>query len=273
MLKVRAISADADPYQRHGRQRKNDFVCPFAEASCRRDERCLFIDFEESTNQVFRNAAAVGIDLEHWVKKGLLFPRAWRPTQYGIEMHLLRIHNLIETLNPQAIVLDPITNLIGGSTQSEVRSMLMRLIDFLKEKGITTLLTSLTKGGAHLEATEEQISSLIDTWILLRDLEQSGERNRCLYILKSRGMAHSNQLREFVITDKGIRLLPAYIGAGQVFTGSARLTQEAKDAADALLRKQTIERKQYELKAKRRELEARIENLRAEFEAEEKRWN
>ena len=148
--------------------------------------------------------------------------------------------------------------------------MLMRLVDFMKAKGITALLTSLTRGGTHLEATEEQISSLIDTWILLRDVEQSGERNRCLYILKSRGMAHSNQLREFVITDKGIRLLPAYIGAGQVFTGSARLTQEAKDAADALLRKQTIERKQYELKAKRRELEARIENLRAEFEAEEK---
>jgi len=121
-----------------------------------------------------------------------------------------------------------------------------------------------------LEATEEQISSLIDTWILLRDLEQSGERNRCLYILKSRGMAHSNQLREFLITDKGIRLLPAYIGAGQVYTGSARLVQEAKDADEALLRKQTIERKQGELQSKRRELEARIENLRAEYAAEER---
>jgi circadian clock protein KaiC len=185
-------------------------------------------------------------------------------------MHLLRIHKLIDTLKPRAVVLDPITNLIGTSTQHDVRSMLMRLIDFLKEKGITALMTSLTRGGSHLEATEEQMSSLIDTWLLLRDIEQSGERNRCLYILKSRGMAHSNQLREFVITDKGIKLLPAYIGAGQVFTGSARLAQEAKDAAEALLRKQTIERKHYELRAKRRELESRIENLRAELDSEEK---
>jgi circadian clock protein KaiC len=142
--------------------------------------------------------------------------------------------------------------------------MLMRLIDFLKEKGITALLTTLTRGGNHLEATAEQISSLIDTWILLRDVEQSGERNRCLYILKSRGMAHSNQLREFVITSEGIRLLAPYIGSGQVFTGSARLAQEAKDSSEALSRQQTIERKRSELQAKRRELEARID------EAEEK---
>lgn len=249
---------------------KTTLGCHFADASCRRGERCLVIGFEESTNQVFRNAATVGIHLEQWVKKGLLFPTAWRPTQYGIEMHLLRIHKLIDTVKPKAIILDPITNLIGSNTQSDVHSMLMRLIDFLKGKGITALLTSLTRGGGHLEATEAQISSLIDTWLLLRDLEQSGERNRCLYILKSRGMAHSNQLREFVITNKGIRLLPAYIGAGQVFTGSARSAQEAKDTAEALLRKQTIERKQFELRAKRRELESRIENLKGEYDAEEK---
>lgn len=249
---------------------KTTLACHFAEASCRRGERCLLISFEESTNQVFRNAASVGIDLGHWVRKGLLFPRAWRPTQYGLEMHLLRIHKLIETHRPEAIILDPLTNLVGSSTRSDVHSMLMRLIDFLKEKGISALVTSLTKGGSHLEATEEQISSLIDTWILLRDLEQSGERNRCLYVLKSRGMAHSNQLREFVISDKGIKLLPAYIGSGRVFTGSARLAQEAKDAADALLRRQTIERKQHELRAKGQELEARIQNLRAEYESEEK---
>lgn len=249
---------------------KTTLACHFADATCRRGGRCLYVGFEESTDQVFRNAASVGIDLNPYVKKGLLFHQAWRPTQYGMEMHLLRIHKLIDTLKPESVILDPVTNLIGSSTQRDVRSMLMRLIDFLKEKGITTLLTALTKGGDHLEATEEQISSLIDTWILLRDVEQSGERNRCLYILKSRGMAHSNQLREFVITSKGIRLLSPYIGSGQVFTGSARLAQEAKDSAEAVLRKQTIERKRNELQAKRRELDAKIENLRAEFEAEEK---
>ena len=249
---------------------KTTLACNFANATCGRGERCLYVGFEESTDQVFRNAASVGIDLNHYVKKGLLFHQAWRPTQYGMEMHLLRIHKMVDTVRPESVILDPVSNLIGSSTQRDVRSMLMRLVDFLKEKGITALLTNLTKGGDHLEATEEQISSLIDTWILLRGVEQSGERNRCLYILKSRGMAHSNQLREFMITNNGIRLLPPYIGAGQVFTGSARLAQEAKDSAEALARKQTIERKRGDLQAKRRELEARIENLRAEYAAEEK---
>ena len=248
---------------------KTTLACHFADATCRRGGRCLYIGFEESTDQVFRNAASVGIDLHRYVKKGLLFHEAWRPTQYGMEMHLLRIHKLIDTLKPEAVIIDPVSNLIGTSTQRDVQSMLMRLIDFLKEKGITALLITLTKGGKHLEGTEEQISSLIDTWILVRDVEQSGERNRCLYILKSRGMAHSNQLREFMITSQGIKLLTPYIGSGQVFTGSARLAQEAKDSAEALQRKQTIERKRGELQAKRRELEARIENLRAEYAAEE----
>ena len=248
---------------------KTTLACHFADATCRRGGRCLYVGFEESTDQVFRNAASVGIDLHRYVKKRLLFHQAWRPTQYGMEMHLLRIHKLIETVKPESVVMDPISNLIGTSTQRDVQSMLMRLIDFLKEKGITALMTTLTKGGNHLEGTEEQISSLIDTWILVRDVEQSGERNRCLYILKSRGMAHSNQLREFMITSQGIKLLTPYIGSGQVFTGSARLAQEAKDSAEALQRKQTIERKRDELQAKRRELEARIENLRAEYTAEE----
>lgn len=137
-----------------------------------------------------------------------------------------------------------------------------------RKHGAGNMELHVTTGGQHIETTEEHISSLIDTWILLRDIEQSGERNRCLYVLKSRGMAHSNQLREFVISDRGIRLIPAYIGAGQVFTGSARLVQEAKDVTEALLRKQSIEHKQYELRAKRRELEARIENLRAEYAAD-----
>ena len=249
---------------------KTTLACHFADSSCRREERCLLVGFEESTNQVFRNAATIGIDLNRWVKKGLLYPTAWRPTQNGMEMHLLRIHKLTDTLKPKAVILDPITNLIGSNTQSDVRSMLMRLLDFLKERGITALFTSLTRGGTHLEATEEQVSSLIDTWILLRDLEQSGERNRCLYILKSRGMAHSNQLREFVISADGIKLLQPYVGAGQVFTGSARLNQEARDSAEALVRKQNIERKQSELRAKRRQLEARIADLKAEYQVEEK---
>jgi len=248
---------------------KTTLAAQFAEAACRRGERCLFIGFEESVSQVSRNVASLGIDLHQWVKKDLLFHRAWRPTQFGMEMHLLRIHQLIQSLKPQTVVVDPITNLITTSTQREVRSMLMRLIDSLKEMGITALFTALTKGGSNLEGTEENISSLIDSWILLRDVEQNGERNRCLHILKSRGMAHSNQLREFLMTGDGIKLLPVYIGAGQVLAGSSRLAQEARDQAEAVARKNEVERKRELLESKRRALQAKIESMQAELATEE----
>ena len=173
---------------------KTTLASSFADAACRRGERCLFIDFEESSNQVARNMKSVGLNLEQWAEKGLLFHEAWRPTQSGIEMHLLRIHKLIEKVKPDCVVVDPITNL-GVSGDPEVYSMLLRLLDFLKAAGITAVFVSLTGGGDELEQTRVGISSLTDTWILLRDIELNGERNRCLYVLKSRGMAHSNQLR------------------------------------------------------------------------------
>jgi circadian clock protein KaiC len=248
---------------------KTTLAAQFAEATCRRGERCVFVGFEESGGQVSRNVASLGIDLEQWVNKGLLIHRAWRPTQFGMEMHLLRIHQLIQELKPHTVVIDPITNLITSSTQRDVRSMLMRLIDSLKEMEVTALFTSLTKGGSNLESTEENISSLIDSWILLRDIEQNGERNRCLYILKSRGMAHSNQLREFVMTDRGITLLPAYVGAGQVLTGSSRLAQEARDRTEAVARKNEMERKREQLESKRRTLQAQIDAMQTELATEE----
>ncbi len=248
---------------------KTTLACSFADATCRRGERCLYIGFEESSNQISRNMKSVGIDLEQWVEKGLLFHEAWRPSQFGMEMHLLRIHKLVEKIKPQSVIVDPITNLIGGASEKEVQSMLTRLMDFLKEAGITAVFVSLTQGGDILEKTEVGISSLADTWILLRDIELNGERNRCLYVLKSRGMAHSNQLREFVMTEHGIELMPAYIGAGGVLTGSSRLAQEAKERADALAREQNIQRAQEEKKRKRVALQARIAALQAELAAEE----
>jgi circadian clock protein KaiC len=166
---------------------------------------------------------------------------AWRPTQSGLEMHLLRIHKLVEKYNPDVVIIDPITNLIGGS-RAEIHSMLMRLIDFLKIRQITALFTALTQGAnKDIEQTEVGISSLIDTWILLRDLELNGERNRYIYVLKSRGMAHSNQVREFVLTSEGVRLMPVYVGSGTVLTGAARLNQAAREKAEALLRTQKTE--------------------------------
>lgn len=207
---------------------KTTLAASFADAACRRGERCLIIDFEESGEQVARNMKSVGIDLETWTRKGLLFHEAWRPTQYGTEMHLLRIHKLIEKIKPQCVVVDPITNLISGSSHREVYSMLLRLIDFLKSSGITALFVSLTKNSADLEETSAGISSLTDTWILLRHIELEGERNRSLYVLKSRGMAHSTQVRAFKMSRTGIRLLPVHLGPGGVLSGSSRHTQEAK---------------------------------------------
>jgi circadian clock protein KaiC len=244
---------------------KTTLAASFADATCRRGERCLYIDFEESPQQVARNMKSVGIDLEQWSNKGLLFHESWRPTQFGIEMHLLRIHKLIEEVKPQVVVLDPITNLISSSSEKEVYSMLLRLIDSMKSSGITAVFVSLTAAGDSLEGTNVGISSLTDTWILLRDIELNGERNRCLYVLKSRGMAHSNQLREFVMTSDGIQLVPAYIGAGGVLTGSSRVAQEAKERADALLRQREAAANQLQIDRRRLALQAQVESLKAEL--------
>jgi len=249
---------------------KTTLAASFVDAACRRGERCLYIDFEESRDQVARNMSSVGIDLDQWAKKGLLTHEAWRPTQFGIEMHLLRIHKLIEKVKPQCVVIDPITNLLNGSSDKEVYSMLMRLLDFLKVSGITAVFVSLTSGGDNMEQTTVGISSLTDTWILLRDLELNGERNRCIYVLKSRGMAHSNQLREFVLTGHGIKLLPVYVGPGGVLTGSSRVTQESAERAEALQKQQEIERKQLDAARKRLTIQAQVTALQAELDAVEK---
>ena len=249
---------------------KTTLAAAFADATCRRGERCLYIAFEESPNQITRNMKSVGIDLELWVKQGLLFQESWRPTQFGLEMHLLRIHKLIEQIQPKVVIIDPITNLITGTGEKEVQSMLMRLMDFLKGRLITSIFVSLTEGGASLEKTDVGISSLADTWIMLRDIELNGERNRCLYVLKSRGMAHSNQLREFTMSEKGIKLLPAYIGTGGVLTGSSRVAQEAKERAAALAEEQVNQRRQQEMNLRRLNLQAQIAALQAELDASEK---
>jgi len=244
---------------------KTSVAAAFIDAACRRGERCLFIDFEESRDQVGRNMKSIGLNLNRWAGKGLLTHEAWRPTQFGIEMHLLRIHKLIEKHKPQCVVIDPITNLMHGSGDKEVYSMMMRLMDFLKNSGITAIFVSLTAGGSKLESSTVGVSSLADTWILLRDIESDGERNRCIYVLKSRGMAHSNQLREFVITTKGIKLIPPYIGPGGVLTGTSRINQEAKEKFAALQRDFEISRKQREVSRKRRALEAQAASLQAEL--------
>ena len=248
---------------------KTSLAAHFAEAACRRGERALFFAFEESPNQIMRNMRSIGIDLQPWVQKGLLQFQATRPTFAGLEMHLTKMHKAINAFKPQVVIVDPLNSFVIGSNEIEVKSMLMRLVDFLKMQQITGLFTSLTTSGGALEQSEVAISSLIDTWLLLRTIEIGGERNRGLYILKSRGMAHSNQIREFLLTDHGVELRDVYVGASGVLTGSARLAQEAQEQAGKLTRLQETERRQLELERKRKALEAQVVALRAEFEAQE----
>lgn len=252
---------------------KTSLAAHAALAACRKGERILYFAFEESPQQIIRNMKSINVDLEPYVKKGLLNFHAARPTIFGLEMHLVTMHKLIGEFDPSIVIVDPISNLISISNPPEANSMLTRLIDFLKSKQKTAIFTSLTGGEQMLEQTEVGISSLIDTWILVKTIELSGERNRGLYILKSRGMGHSNQIREFVITDKGIDLLEVYIGPGGVLTGTARISQEAREKALGMERRLKIERRQREIQRKRKALEVQIKLMKSEFEAEEEEIN
>jgi len=249
---------------------KTSVAAHFADAACARGERCIMFSFEESADQVIRNMRSIGINLGRWINKGLLQFHAVRPTTFGLEMHLAKMHKIIRNFDPSIVVVDPMTGrLIDAGTQAETRSMLLRLIDFLKQKQITALMTTLTGGAAAQDQTEVNIASLVDTWLLLRDIESGGERNRILNILKSRGAAHSNQIREFLLTDRGVELRNVYLGETGLLTGSARVAREAKDASQALLAKQEIETKQRALDRKRKAIEAQMDVLRLELETQE----
>ena len=248
---------------------KTSVAAHFAEAACKRGERVLYFCFEESPNQLMRNMRSIGIKLEPWVEKGLLQFQATRPTFYGLEMHLAVTHKAVNAFKPDVVILDPINTFVIGDKENEVKTMLMRIVDFLKLNQITALFTSLTSTESSLESSDIGISSLIDTWLLLRDIELNGERNRGMYVLKSRGMANSNQIREFILTDHGVELREAYIGASGVLTGSARMAQQALENAEVLTRKQDIERRKRGLERKRNVLETQIASLNAEFESEE----
>jgi circadian clock protein KaiC len=246
---------------------KSSIGATFVAAACRRGERGMMLAFEESAAQIVRNMRSIGIDLEQWLKKGLLQIIAARPTLQGLEQHLLVMHESVLAFRPSVVVVDPISNLLLEYHNTEVKSTLMRLIDFLKQQQITALFTSLTEGGITPEDSQTGVSSLMDTWLLLRNVEHNGERNRTLYVLKSRGMAHSNQVREFVLTGDGVELVDVYRGSGHVLTGTARITQEAQERAAAALRLQDHERRLRELGIKRRALEAQIAALQVEVEA------
>src|SRR6202142_4082206 len=239
----------------------------FAQAAARRGERVLFFSFEESPAQIIRNMHSIGLRMEPLVKRGLLRFHAARPSLYGLEMHLATMFKEIATFQPDVVIIDPITSLMDSGTDSERKGMVTRLIDYLKAGQVTSLFTSLTQGGHVLQQSEAAMSSLMDAWVLLQDFEGNGERNRVLYVLKARGMAHSNQIREFLISDHGIDVVDAYIGPSGVLTGSARVAQNALEKASLLVSHQEAARRKRELEQKRAALERQISGLRSEHEA------
>ncbi len=246
---------------------KTSIAASFAHKVCENNERCIYFAFEESPEQIIRNMKSIGLYLDKHVQKGLLKFHASRPTLYGLEMHLVKIYKLIKAFKPTCIVLDPITNLITVGSVGEVKSILTRLIDFLQTEQITVLFTALTLSTILTEQTDEGVSSLVDTWVLVRDIEFNGERNRGLYIMKSRGMKHSNQVREFLITDKGLSLEDVYLGPDGVLTGSARESHKLQQKTQEILKNHSFGRKDKEIERKRKELELKIISLNSEYES------
>ncbi len=250
---------------------KSSIAAKLVESACARGERALYFAYEESNAQIVRNMRSIGIDLAPWIKKGLLEIHSSRPTLQGLEQHLVMMHDLVRTFRPTVVAVDPISNLSLSHDDTEVKPTLMRLIDFLKKEQITAVFTNLTGDGDAASARENSqlyVSSLMDTWLLLRNVELSGECNRTIFVCKSRGMSHSNQVREFVLSDKGIDLVDVYLGGDRVLTGTARVAQEARERDSLTLRSEDHQRKLRQLASKRKTIEAHIAALQAEADAE-----
>lgn len=252
---------------------KTSIAGSFVNKACKEGLRAIYFAFEESPRQIVRNMRSINIDLQSHLDNGLLMFSASRPTLNGLEMHLLSIMKLVEKFKPHVIVLDPISNLITVGSTSEVKSLLTRLIDFLQSQQITVMFTALALNDNKTEQTDEGVSSLVDVWLLVRDIESNGERNRGLYVMKSRGMKHSNQVREFVITDEGLKLVEVFLGPEGVLTGSARVTQQLVEKTSEAIRDHAVSRKDREIERKRLVLESKIASLKEEFESLQEELN
>ncbi len=250
---------------------KTTFGTHFVDAAAKRGERCMLFAFEESAQEICRNALSTGFDLQQHVDRGLLRFEASRPSLFGLEMHLARMHRDLDKFKPQVVVIDPVSALRGPD--AEVHATLLRMVDLLKSRDITALFTSLQTDEALTENSDTGFSSLMDAWIKLLDVESDGERNRVLYLIKARGMSHSNQMREYQITDGGIILTEPYIGAEGVLTGTARVNQVARERAGAMRRQQEIEQRRRDILRRREALERNIEEQRAALAAEESEMN
>lgn len=244
---------------------KTTLASSFVDAACKRGERCLYYAFEEGPAQIIRNMRSVGMDLQSHIESGVLHVEAARPSLNGFEMHLARLSRDLDLFDPDIVVIDPLSAFRGPPM--EVRTVLLRMLDLLKARGITTLFASLSEDGP--DPTHTGLSSQMDVWISLRNVESNGEFNRIIYLLKARGMSHSNQLREFRVSEEGISVIDAYIGASGLLTGSARVSQEAHERADAAERKKNIGRREREMARKRTAVERQVKDLMTALEADE----
>ncbi len=248
---------------------KSSISAHFIDAACRRGERCIYFAFEESPDQIVRNMRSIGIDLDPWRKTGILRFAASRPASFGLEVHLSSMLKLVDDFKPQVVVLDPVSSFEQAGGVTDALAMLMRMVDLMKIRGITALFTSLTSAEQAAERSEIGISSLIDTWLIVRNLEQAGERTRTLAVIKSRGMKHSNQARELILTDNRIDLADVFIGPdGKILTGSERGAQEMVDRAATMTMQQIISGKRAALARKQAVMDSKIAEMQAELAAE-----
>jgi len=246
---------------------KTSIAASMVDAACARGERAVFLSMEESPAQLIRNMRSIGLELRPWVDAGLLRLHSIRPTAFGFEEHLASLHRVLDEADPSLVVLDAVGSLGRGGDHADVSSLVSRDLDLLKARGITAVMTTLTHGLAE-ESSDVDVSSLVDTWLLLRNHEDNGERNRLLFVIKSRGTAHSNQVREFVLTDQGPELVEVYVGPDGVLTGSARIAQIAQEDAAAANRDVEAEQRRYELVQRRASVESKIAALQAQLAAE-----
>jgi circadian clock protein KaiC len=246
---------------------KSTLAAQFCDATCRRGERALYFAFEESEGEIVRNMGSVGIDLRQWVESGLLRIQCFRPNLFGLEAHLFAVQKLVGEFRPSVVVLDPISDLLRIGSEADVSAMMTRQVDFLKSKGVTALFTSLSSE-AEPTSDDQEVASLVDSWLFVKTMEGNGEHNRVLYVLKSRGMANSNQIREFLLTDQGIELIDVYVGPQGVLTGSARQAQEAKERSEGTARLDDLQQRRVSLERRRDAVEAQAAALWRAFEDE-----
>jgi circadian clock protein KaiC len=246
---------------------KSTLAAQFCDATCSRGQRAMFFAFEESQAEIIRNMSSVGIELQRWVDVGLLQFHCFRPSLLGLEAHLFAMQKYVREFDPAIVVKDPVSDLLRVGSGMDVSALLTRQVDFLKTRGVTTLFTSLN-ADVQTGTADQQVASLVDTWVLVKSVEGNGEHNRVLYVRKSRGMAHSNQIREFLITNDGIELADVYVGPQGVLTGSARQAQEAKERSDGTARLEDLEQRRVNLERRRESVQSQTATLWREFDTE-----